>query len=226
MARDRGSPAERDAESSLPPSGAASRSRPGRPRSMEAHAAILRAAIALIRDVGYDAVTMECIASCAGVGKATLYRRWEGKELLVAEAIEQIAITLPRPDTGTLREDVRAVMRSTSGMYRDPATRALLSGLVAAIARSEPIAAAVRGGFVAARRAALRVVLERWRDRHMLRPDADIEILMDMIHGPLFYRFLLRGEPVDERVCDAVLDMVLRGVVAGPMDDLIPGGNS
>ena len=224
MARDRRSQTHGDAEGRTPPSSAAPRS--GRPRSTEAHAAILRAAIALIRDVGYDAVSMEGIASRAGVAKATLYRRWEGKELLVAEAIEQIASTLPRPDTGTLREDVRAVMRSTSGMYRDPATRALLSGLVAAIARSDPIAAAVRGGFVAARRATLRVVLERWRDRNILSSEADIEILMDMIHGPLFYRFLLRGEPVDEQVCDAVIDMVLRGVVAGPGDELTPGGNA
>lgn len=224
MARDRRPPARRQAAKETPSSGVASR--PGRPRSTEAHVAILKAAIDLIRDVGYDAVTMEGIASRAGVGKATLYRRWDGKELLVAEAIERIASTLPRPDTGTLREDVRAVMRSTSGMYRDPATRALLSGLVAAIARSEPIAAAVRGGFVAARRAALRVVLERWRDRNILSAEADVEILMDMIQGPLFYRFLLRGEPVDERVCDTVIDMVLRGVVARPHDDPTSGGNS
>ena len=197
----------------------------GRPRSEEAHAAILTAAIALIRDVGYDAVTMEGIASRAGVGKATLYRRWEGKEMLVAEAIKRIASAMPSPDTGSLRGDVLAVMKGAAGMYRDPATGALLSGLVAAIARSEPIAAAVRSGFVAARRAALRLVLERWRDRGALRPDADVELLMDMINGPLFYRFLLRGEPVSEQVCGDVLDILLRGMATDPVRPT-RGGNA
>ena len=186
----------------------------GRPRSADAHRAILGAAITLIRDVGYDAVTMEGIAERACVGKATLYRRWEGKELLVAEAIEQIANAMPNPDTGSMRGDVMAVLRHAAAMYRDPATGALLSGLVAAVARSEPIAAAVRGGFVAARRNALRLVLDRWRARGALRADTDVEILIDMLTGPLFYRFLLRGEPVSETVIKTVLDTLLVGIIA------------
>jgi AcrR family transcriptional regulator len=200
--------------------------RPGRPRSPVAHQAILSATIALIRDVGYDAVTMEGVAELAGVGKATLYRRWSGKELLVADAIEQIASAIANPDTGTLRGDVLAVMRSSATMYRDPASGALLSGLVAAIARSAPIAAAVRDGFVAARRNALRLVLERWRERGELRPDLDVEILMDMITGPLFYRFLLRGETVDESVVEAILDTLLRGIVAHGPENSTQGGTA
>jgi AcrR family transcriptional regulator len=186
----------------------------GRPRNAETHRSILRATIVLIREIGYDAVTMEGVAEKAGVGKATLYRRWDGKEMLVAEAIKQIANEIPITDTGTLRGDLLTVLRTTAGMYRDPATGALLSGLVAAIARSERIAAAVRGGFVAARREALRQVLERWRERGELFPDVDVEILMDMINGPLFYRFLLRGETVSEPVVEAIVDMLLGGIRA------------
>ena len=199
--------------------------RVGRPRSQVAHDAILTAAIALIRDVGYDAVTMEGVAARAGVGKATLYRRWSGKEMLVAEAIAQIAGMMPDPETGSLRGDVLAVMRMSAGMYRDPASGALLSGLVAAIARSEPIAAAVRGGFVATRRAALRKVLERWRDGGELRPDLDLEILMDVITGPLFYRFLLRGEAVTDAVVETILDTLLTGILPREAANAIPGGN-
>lgn len=198
----------------------------GRPRSQVAHGAILTATIALIRDVGYDAVTMEGIAIAAGVGKMTLYRRWSSKELLVAEAIALITSAVVNPDTGTFRGDVMAVMRTTTAMYRDPATGALLSGLVAAVARSAPIAAAVRGGFVATRRESLRLVLERWRERGVLRSDIDVEVLMDMLNGPLFYRFLLRGEPVSEQVVTAVLDMLLRGITARDHDDPSPGGNA
>ena len=199
-------------------------SKPGRPRSVEAHQAILKATIALIRRLGYDDVTMEGVASAAGVGKATLYRRWSGKELLVADAIEQIAITIATPDTGTLRGDVLSVMRSSAGMYRDPATGALLSGLVAAIARSESIANAVRGGFVAARRAALRVVLERWIAVDEVRSDIDIDVLMDTILGPLFYRFLLRGEPVTDTVVEESLDILLCGMTTRPLENSTRGG--
>ena len=188
--------------------------RRGRPRNAATHRAILAATIALIRTVGYDAVTMEGVAKKAGVGKATLYRRWDGKELLVADAIDLIVSEASNPDTGTLRGDILAVMGGTAAMYRDPATGALLSGLVAAIARSERIAAAVRGGFVAARRAALREVLDRWAERGELRPDVDVEIVMDMLNGPLFYRFLLRGETVREDVVETILDMLLRGIRA------------
>lgn len=203
----------------------ASAGKPGRPRSPVAHDAILNATIALIREVGYDAVTMEGVAHLAGVGKMTLYRRWSGKELLVADAIEQIAIMIATPDTGTLRGDVLAIMRSSAGMYRDPATGALLSGLVAAIARSDAIATAVRGGFVAARRAALRTVLERWIERGGLRRDLDVDVLMDMITGPLFYRFLLRGEPVTDAVVEQSLDILLRGMTTRP-ENSTPGGTA
>src|SRR5436190_15171527 len=85
----------------------------GRPRSAEAHDAILRAAITVIREVGYDAAAMDAIAARAGVGKATVYRRWSTKEALVADAIERIMVSRVVPDTGTTRGDLRAIMRET-----------------------------------------------------------------------------------------------------------------
>src|SRR3954471_22806426 len=113
---------------------------PGRPRSEAAHSAILAAAIAMVREVGYDATTMDGIAERAGVGKATLYRRWPSKEPLIADALEGIALAFPTPDTGSARGDLVEVLRGSLSMYRDPATRGLLSGLVAAMARSPMIA--------------------------------------------------------------------------------------
>src|SRR5262245_1786735 len=106
--------------------------RPGRPRSEEAHGAILSAGITLTREVGYDALAMDAIAERAGVGKATVYRRWASKETLMAEALDRLVRSIPVPDTGTTEGDLLELMRITMGMYRDPATQALLSGLVAA----------------------------------------------------------------------------------------------
>jgi AcrR family transcriptional regulator len=184
--------------------------RPGRPRSEEAHGAILDAAIELIREVGYDALTMDAIAARAGVGKATVYRRWSTKETLAAEAIERIMRAIPIPDTGTIEGDLRRMMRDALGMYQDPSTGALLSGFVAAMARSELIARTLRSGFIAARRDALRQVLERGVARGELQKGLDFDLALDLLGGPLFYRFLITGGPVDERLTRGVVAAVLR----------------
>jgi AcrR family transcriptional regulator len=189
---------------------------PGRPRSEEAHDAILTAAVALVREVGYDAVGMEAIAARAGVGKATLYRRWKDKESLVIEAVSRIVASIPVPDTGGLEGDLHALLRVALGMYGDPASGRLLSGLVAAMARSEPIARAIRGGFVGTWRDAVRAVLEHAAARGQLRPGADLGLAGDLLSAPFFYRFLLTGEPVDEPLARAIVDAVLRAFGAEP----------
>jgi AcrR family transcriptional regulator len=183
---------------------------PGRPRSPEVHGAILDAAIALIREVGYDAVTMDGIAVRAGVGKAALYRRWTSKEALVVEALGRLVATMPVPDTGTLADDVRLIMRAHLHMYADPASGLLLSGIVAAMARSKPIARAVRRGFVATRHDALRTALARGVARRELRDDVDLDLVVEMLNAPLFYRYLLSGRRVDEALVAAVTASVLR----------------
>src|SRR5687768_12842134 len=94
--------------------------RRGRPRSAEAHAAILDASLELIREVGFDALAMDAIAARAGVGKATVYRRWKTKELLVVEAIDAIVRAVPDPDTGSTEGDLMALMNATLRMYGDP----------------------------------------------------------------------------------------------------------
>lgn len=183
---------------------------PGRPRSDEAHSAILDSTLQLIREVGYDALTMDAIAARARVGKATVYRRWSTKETLAAEAIERLMRALPIPDTGTTEGDLRRMMRDALGMYKDPSTGALLSGFVAAMARSELIARTIRTGFVGVRREALRQVLERGVARGELRKGLDFDLVLDLLGGPLFYRFLITGGPVDERLARGIVDAVLR----------------
>jgi AcrR family transcriptional regulator len=184
--------------------------RPGRPRSEEAHGAILDATLQLLREVGYDALGMEAVAARAGVGKATVYRRWSTKEALAAEAIERLMRAIPVPDTGTVEGDLRKMMRDALGMYRDASTGALLSGFVAAMARSELIARTIRSGFVGVRREALRQVLERGVARGELRKGMDLDLALDLLGGPLFYRFLITGGPVDERLARGVVEAVLR----------------
>jgi AcrR family transcriptional regulator len=190
----------------------------GRPRSAHSHQAILDAAIALTRELGYDALTIEGIAERAGVGKATIYRRWSSKELIIAEAVGRIIRTIAIPDSGTVARDIMILMRATTAMYRDPATAALLSGLVAAMARSARVAAAVHSGFVDPWRDALRQVLRRGVSRGELRRAADSELALDLLSGPAFYRFLLLRRPIDEAFTRSVVRAVLRGITAERRD--------
>ena len=183
----------------------------GRPRSADAHSAILDAALAITREAGFDALAMDAIAARAGVGKATVYRRWKTKESVVAEALARFARAIPVPDTGQLATDLRTVMRGNMRMYQDPATAQLLSGLIAAMARNTVIADAVRSGFVAARRDALRQVLARGIARGELSRSTDIDLTLDMLSGPLLYRALVSGGRIDDRMIARLVKAVLRG---------------
>ncbi|HET6764778.1 MAG TPA: TetR/AcrR family transcriptional regulator [Longimicrobiaceae bacterium] len=202
-----------DAETGAAPVSDAVARSPGRPRSEAAHEAIVSAALALTRAVGYDAVTMEGIAATAGVGKATVYRRWNSKDEVIAEALQRLLRHVPVPDTGTLRGDLLAEQRVLVGMYGNPATRTLLSGLVAAMARSHLISEAVRGGFAGDRIHAIRTVLQRGIARGEVRADVDVETAIDVVAGPLMFRYLMRGEPVDEALGERVVDLALSGLV-------------
>lgn len=187
--------------------------RRGRPRSQAAHEAILDAAIALVRELGYDAVTIEAIAARAGVGKATMYRRWSGKETVVAEAIQRVMRDAMRvPDTGTTEGDVRVLMRVAQAMYADPATPMLLSGLVAAMARSATIGGAVRGSFVANWRNAMRAVLLRGTTRGDIAPGIDLDLALDLLSGPTFHRALIGDGAIDDTFVRGVIEVVLRGL--------------
>jgi AcrR family transcriptional regulator len=185
---------------------------PGRPRDQKAHDALLDAALALVREVGYDALALEAVAARAKVGKATLYRRWSSKEALVAEAVDRIVRNVPVPDTGSVRRDLLSLMRENIGMYNDPGTPALLSGFVAAMARSAGIAKTIRSGFHSARRNAFRSVLKNAVERGELPAAADLELALDLLSGPLFYRALWTGAPVDERFARRLVNAVIRAL--------------
>ena len=194
----------------VPPTAPASP--PGRPRSVDAHTAILDAAIDLTREVGFDALAMEAIAKRAGVGKTTVYRWWSTKEALLAEALARLARTISVPDLGSLEADLLAVLRGTMRMYLDPATKTLLPALVAAMARSGVVATAMRSGIIKARRDAMREVIERAITRAELPRTTDVDLALDLLAAPLFYRSLVMGKRINEPMLAAVVSIVVAGL--------------
>ncbi|MFI7643028.1 TetR/AcrR family transcriptional regulator [Nonomuraea sp. NPDC049400] len=163
-------------------------------------AAISDAAFAELAEVGYARMSMDAVARRAGVGKAALYRRWRSKEAMVTDLIAE---TMRRhgvvcPDTGTLIGDLEAYIRSTLGQLAHPLVARIVPDLVAEVARSEPLAAAVRESVATPRREAVTAMLQRAVERAELPADLDYLLAYDFLIAPLSFRRLLMNGPDDE----------------------------
>ena len=183
----------------------------GRPRDERADRAIISAALQLIAENGVRDLRMDDVADRARVGKATIYRRYSSKDELVTAAVAALVSEITVPDTGSTRGDLLALMRGAVDVYSGSVEARVMPSLVEAMNRDSELARFVREGFLAERRAALRAVLERGIERGDLRRDLDLELGMDVLGGPLFYRLLVTGGPIDQQLADGVVDLILRG---------------
>lgn len=184
----------------------------GRPRDARTDRAILDATLELIAERGVYEFRTEDVAARAGVGKGAIYRRYGSKDDLVTAAIaglvsEEIVV----PDTGSTRGDLVLLMREAVELYRGSLAARLMPNLIGAMAQKPALAKAVRQGFLVGRRAALSEVLRRGIERADLRPDLDLELALDVLGGPLFYRLLVTGGPINEQLAEGVADLIMRG---------------
>jgi len=183
--------------------------RRGRPRSDRANRAILRAAQDLLIQNGYADLRLEHVAARAGVGKATIYRRWKSREALVLTLLMDLAaphITID--ETGNTRVELLAAvtnaMRAVVDTPFGPVIRAVLSEIAIDPRLGDPF----RANVVQARRAEVGRVIQRGIVRSDLRPDVDVDVATELLVGPVYFRLMFGGELTDtfaERVVDAVL---------------------
>ena len=186
----------------------------GRPRDGRADRAILDATLRLIARRGISELRIDDVAERAHVGKATIYRRYRSKDELVAAAVTSLVSDISIPDTGSTEGDLRELMRGAVRVYRGSVEAGVMPGLVDAMSRDPKLARAVREGFLRRRRAALAAVLQRGVERGDLRHDLDFELALDVLGGPLFYRLLITGGPIDNQLADGVAELILRGFAA------------
>ncbi len=167
-------------------------------------------------EYGPHDLRMDDVAERAGVGKATIYRRYRSKQELITAAVAALVREIHIPDTGGTRTDLLALMRSAVEVYRGSVEAAVMPSLVDAMSRDRKLAHLVRDGFLSRRRAALRTVLDRGIERGDLRGDLDVELALDVLGGPLFYRLLVTGGPIDKQLAEGVVDLILRGFAPPP----------
>jgi AcrR family transcriptional regulator len=184
-------------------------SRGGRPRDPSRDGVIRAAILRLLADVGYGALTMDAVASEAGVGKATIYRRWRTKEDLVVDTISELnrAGAVP-PDTGSLEGDLRSIMRQMVAVITGPTGAATLS-LLSTVPHQPALAEAFRNGPLAVWRLAFADVWAQAEQRGDVRPGLAGSIIAETTSALLVQRWLLTGEPIDEAYADQVLDTVV-----------------
>ncbi|MFZ0181285.1 MAG: TetR/AcrR family transcriptional regulator [Candidatus Dormiibacterota bacterium] len=178
-------------------------------RSVQARHAILVAARQLLRSRGYARTTMEAVATKAGVGKITVYRRWPSKGALALEVLLEFQDFGPAPDTGTTRGDLIAVVRRLHGGLTHPTATAIIPGLATDMARDPTLAETFRDGFVAPRRKSMEEVIQRAVQRGDLPIDVDEDLLIDLLIGPFYYRIFITGHRVDPDLAEQLVDVVL-----------------
>jgi AcrR family transcriptional regulator len=197
--------------------------RSGRPRSPEAHAAIVRATLELALEGGLRGLSIEAIAARAGVGKATIYRRWSSKEELFAEAVNAIAATPPAPDTGSARGDFQAASTAVVQRMAPQAFRAL-PRLLADAGDDAELLEALNAALMRPRLALVAEILRRGVARGELRADLDVELTAEILLGPSMVRVLRSGgDPASiEGFPMRVWDSVMAGMSAGAAGPTAP----
>ena len=192
--------------------------RKGRPRSDQAHRKILDATRELLSEDGFADLRLEHVAARAGVGKATIYRRWGSKEALAQELLAELAAphiaVAESDDTRTeLLATVVNPMRAVTETPFGPVIRALLSQIAVNPTLGDPFRATV----VQARRAEVARVIARGIARGDLRADADLEVATELLVGPVYFRLMFGGELTID-FANRVVDQVLIGYGAPGRD--------
>jgi AcrR family transcriptional regulator len=183
----------------------------GRPRSEEARLAILGSALKLLGENGFSDLVIEDVAAHAGVGKATVYRWWPNKGALIADAFANS--TTPRlhfPDTGSLGADMSQQMRQLVKIFRSRRGR-IVSAILGAGQSDREVIVAFRERFLKPRRQEAYATLRRGILRGELSRDADLDLILDSLYGPIYMRFLIRHDRLTPDFVDRLCELVLRG---------------
>jgi AcrR family transcriptional regulator len=188
--------------------------RPGRPRSERAEQAILDATLEAIAERGVDGVGCEDIAARAGVGKATLYRRWPGKEDLLIAAFASLKSPLPEPRGESVREDLIAMLGVMANDADDPRYARQFALLHGEGQRYPRLVKRYKEQVVEPRRELIRSVLRRGVATGELRADTDVEIAMLALTGAVMARGKHDPAPAEPCFATRVVDELLKGIGA------------
>lgn len=177
----------------------------GRPRDASRDAALRSAALEVMADVGYRALTMDAVAAHARAGKATIYRRWDSKlELVIDTCTQLVQRNIPEPDRGSIERDLEEFLSAFAGFLSGPIGKAA-QALVGELPHEPELAAAFRESFLLPQRDMLRRIIDRGVERGEIRTDAPVDTVVELAGAALIHRLMLTGDPLDDRFVDRLL---------------------
>ena len=187
----------------------------GRPRDPSRDAAIIEAALDLLVRDGYDRLSMEGVAALAGVGKATVYRRWSSKAELVIDAMATVKPSVDSIDSGTLDGDVDLLVAASCS---PPSERLLqvMASICSALPREPELLDAFKTRFTEPRIAIITEMLERARRRDELGPEIDVAMAASLVPSLMLQRALMTGQPAGRAYAEQIVGSVLLPVLGRP----------
>jgi AcrR family transcriptional regulator len=186
----------------------------GRPRRPGVEEAVFEATLRLLATRDYGDISVETLAERAGVSRTTIYRRWPSKAAVVAAAVSSLYLErVEVPDTGSLSQDLVTLLTETYRVMADGDGR-VLEKLVRQSGQNPELTELVRS-ILHARRRMYATILNRAIARGEMPPEADQELLLDLLLGPLWFRLLVSGAPITPAAARSVVEIVLTGAVAG-----------
>lgn len=183
----------------------------GRPRDERIDAEVVSAVLDVLKSGGYRAVTIAAIAQRTKRGRSSIYRRWPSKRHLVAYSVVSEMGATPAADTGDLGGDLNAVAETLVRAFGGPLRQAL-PGLVADMANDLELGEVIRKEVLAIRRRSMRQALARAVARGEIRADFDVELILDMLTGPFYYRALFEHARISRRMAQEAVKYVLRAL--------------
>ena len=184
----------------------------GRPRSEAARGKILAAARHLLEERGLPGLTVEAIAALAEVGKPTIYRHWPNAQAVAMDAfLENAEADEGAAAHGSALPALRRQLAGIAAAFASPAGRST-AAMIAAAQNDSELAKVFRHRFIMKSREAGRALLLQAIAEGELRPGADLEVALDMIYAPLFFRLLIGHGALDRFFTDALLDLALDGL--------------
>jgi len=191
------------------------------PRGDRARERILRAALQVLADQGLPGFTMEAVARRAGASKATIYRRWTSQSELLVDAMDMSFQPLAQPSTGALRSDLIELLTLFEGLVSNGPFPRLMAAFIDA-AECDPTLWSLHAQLTDRRREPLRHVLAEARRRGEISTTTDLELAVDLLAGPAFYRRFVAHFPFPRGYAAAIVDLVLAAVRTDPRDEQLP----
>jgi AcrR family transcriptional regulator len=163
-----------------------------------------------LAEVGYGRLSIDAVAKRAGVGKAAIYRRWRSKlDMTVALTSEVAVAAIDVPDTGSLRGDIRQYLDNACEAIAHPLARHIIPDLLAEATRNPGLADALVPTLRTPRRAKAALLFQRAMKRGELAADSDLEMCMDFLAGPLYWRLAVVHTPTGEDYLDRLTDRIM-----------------